>query len=522
MAEITLGDLLAWEPRFRPASGFGGSEEGGRLSEDGGAGANRELTWAVAARASAPMLPPLRGGELVLLPHRILAESGVTIGPLLRELAAHAAAGVVLEAEAVPPGLRAIGAPLPIVVLPVGPMTSDLESDVNRLLTERRGELYRAGTDLGRLLAGVTSVGGDLGQVLAVSAEALRFAVVVVDANGHPLAAVDREVDPGRSPVDRPGTVRRLSTHAVTLGGGETLLLGPVPPEQKALARLAGERIAAAVEAALARSTESRPRGPARAAALTAFLNASTDATGDIGARALALGLKGGGTFRVALGSPALGGSALQRLVTPFGVVHEAAPLGEWLATIVESGAADAGPHPDDATGRSAGGRADRRDLVSATPSSEGRAWLAISAPVVGPRALPAAARQARYVAGLLATGVLRGPVARFDNLRDVGPFRLLYGAWGSAELAAFAAEALGELPLRDRRGALRETLLAYLETGGSHVEAAARLSIHRNTLAYRLRQIGALTGFDPADPGNRALLHLALLAASLPPVPKE
>jgi hypothetical protein len=33
------------------------------------------------------MLPQLRGSELVLMPHRIVAESGVPLGMLLAELA---------------------------------------------------------------------------------------------------------------------------------------------------------------------------------------------------------------------------------------------------------------------------------------------------------------------------------------------------------------------------------------------------------------------------------------------------
>lgn len=517
MAEITLGDFLAWEPRFRPASGFGGSNEGNTAADPERGGANRELTWAVAARATAPMLPPLRGGELVLLPHRVLAESGVTIGPLLRELASHAAAGVVLEAEAVPPGLRAIGAPLPIVVLPVGPMGSDLESDINRLLTERRGELYRAGTDLGRLLATMTSVGADLGQVLAATAEAIGMSVAVLDARGNPLASVAADGGEVKSADTRFGVARRLFTHRVALASGEVMLLGPVPPERRALTRLAGERVAAAVQSALTRSAESRPRGPARAAALTAFLTARSDTPGDAGARALALGLKGGATFRVAIGSSSRGTSGLRRLVAGPAEIHDAAPLDEWSLAVVEVGNADARLVPEAVADRSDAGRGED---PSAAPGDA--TWLAISAPVVGPRALPAATRQARFVAGLLSTGALAGPVVRFDVLREIGPFRLLYEAWGSAEVVAFAEEALGELPRRDRRGALKETLLAYLESGGSHAEAAARLGIHRNTLAYRLRQIGALTGFEPSEPATRPLLHLALLAASLPPLPGE
>jgi DNA-binding PucR family transcriptional regulator len=91
---------------------------------------------------------------------------------------------------------------------------------------------------------------------------------------------------------------------------------------------------------------------------------------------------------------------------------------------------------------------------------------------------------------------------------------------WGTPELATYVADALGALPGHDRRGTLRQTLLSYLETGGSHVAAAACLGIHRNTLAYRLKQIALLTGHDPNDPCKRLLLHLALLAASLPPAP--
>ena len=519
MAEVTLGDLLAWEPRLRPASGFGPPSESGRGGRDAGHGANRELTWAVAARASPPMLPPMRGGELVLLPHRVLAESGVAIGPLLRELAAHGAAGVLLEAEAVPPGLRAIGAPLPIVVLPVGPVTADLESDLNRLLTQHRGELYRAGTELGRLLAGLTSVGADVGRVLAATADALGIPAEIVDANGQRLAAVGTESDGGRGHAVGPGTSGGGVHHEVLLSGGGRLLLGPVAAEARALARLAGERAAAAAEAALARAVETRPRGPARAAALAAFLAPLDGAVVDLGARAVTLGLASDASFRVAVASPELGPSGLQRLLAPSGMVHDATVLDGWPAAIVDVRDEQAAVLVDASPGRLLAFA--RRVEKAANPIAERPVWMAVSAPVVGPRPLPVAARQARYLGALLATGMLGGPVARFDHLRDVGAFRLLYDSWGSSDLAAFAADALGELPQRDRRGTLRQTLLAYLETGGSHVEAASRLRIHRNTLAYRLRQICALTGYDPADAGTRTLLHLALLAAALPPVPR-
>jgi len=111
-------------------------------------------------------------------------------------------------------------------------------------------------------------------------------------------------------------------------------------------------------------------------------------------------------------------------------------------------------------------------------------------------------------------------PVARFDAVDDLGPYRLLYRLWGTSELAQFSSDALGDLVIHDRRGSLRETLLTFLECGGSHVEAARQLNIHRNTLAYRLKQIADYTRRDPADPGARLTLHLALLGLMLPPAP--
>jgi DNA-binding PucR family transcriptional regulator len=53
-------------------------------------------------------------------------------------------------------------------------------------------------------------------------------------------------------------------------------------------------------------------------------------------------------------------------------------------------------------------------------------------------------------------------------------------------------------------------TLRALLD-GTSAAAAASALGIHRNTLAYRLRRIENLTGWDLADPELRLALSLAL-----------
>ena len=511
MAEITLGDLLGWERRLRAATMVPGHDP---LPIDPGSGVNsatadRELTWAVTVRATTPMLPPLRGGELVLLPKRALTESGMTLAPLLRELAAHNAAAVVMEAEAVTPGLRAAGAPLPILVLPVGPLGTELEGELNRLLTERRGELYRAGTEVGRLLAGLTTAGADPRKTLGAAAEALALPIAVVDGQGVEIVAA---APPGqRMPAGGNG-----ERHPIRLAGGETLWIGPTPAPRRALARLAGERVAVAVEAALARAAQTRPRGAARAAALEAFLSRGMASRDDAGTPVTLLGLKPAARYRVALlgGRPAE--TVVQQMLTPFGAVHPAGTIDGAVAAVVEPCAEPRQafkPPPS----RGAGARSS--SPLGQTPPG---VWVALSPPVDGPAALPVVTRQARYAAALLKAGLLPGPVVRFESVADLGAYRLLYREWGSEEGRQFADAALGELRRRDRRGALRTTLLTYLETGGSHVESAARLGIHRNTLGYRLKQIALLTDTDPVDPGNRLALHLALLIETLPPAPEE
>jgi purine catabolism regulator len=141
---------------------------------------------------------------------------------------------------------------------------------------------------------------------------------------------------------------------------------------------------------------------------------------------------------------------------------------------------------------------------------------LALSAPAHGVARLPAAAQEALFVASLQAQAAFPHRAASFESIEDVGAFRLLYQLRDSHELREFVAEVLGTLEHRDQRGTLRATLRAFLESGGSQVDASTRLGIHRNTLAYRLRRIGELVGRDVADPGVWLTLHLALRASEM------
>ena len=524
MADLTLHDLLAWEPRLqllrRPLSGAAGS----------GDPRDRDITWAVSARATPPMLSAMRGGELVLIPDRIVADAGVGLPVLLRELAGHRAGAVVLEQ---PPESAS---PLPVLVTPVASV--ELEGEINRLLTERRGELYRSGTDLGRALAGASGGGADLATILATAGGFVQAPSAVLDGRGVVVEQTPGfRIPPGNSPTALVRTEQIGWIGAAPAGGtatswlvaplsvGGVLCVGPVRDDQRALARLAVERVGLAIDERLQRVAESRPRGRARSSALAALL---TDTPDQAARSAAALGLPATGLYRVALSSPELTGQGLASLLAPLGTIHDA---GEQAPP---DGSADGQPlcqtlielTPDPGAGRSG------RLTARAPRVRPAVGWVALSSPGSGTRSLPAVAREARFVAALQRAGHLRSPVAHFEVLAETGAYRLLYGLWdalrpstggnssagGSSALDGFARDALGQLPANDRRGTLRKTLLAYLNAGGSQVETATELAIHRNTLTYRLKQIAAYTGSDPADPTTRLPLHLALLIETLPP----
>jgi PucR family transcriptional regulator, purine catabolism regulatory protein len=54
-------------------------------------------------------------------------------------------------------------------------------------------------------------------------------------------------------------------------------------------------------------------------------------------------------------------------------------------------------------------------------------------------------------------------------------------------------------------------TLEAFFESHGNHTQTAEKLSVHRNTLFYRMNRIAEITGLDLNQPDVRLAVHLAL-----------
>jgi carbohydrate diacid regulator len=76
-----------------------------------------------------------------------------------------------------------------------------------------------------------------------------------------------------------------------------------------------------------------------------------------------------------------------------------------------------------------------------------------------------------------------------------------------------FVDSQLGALRAEESWPALRDTVLAWCESGFNLVRAAAMLHIHRNTLLHRLDKIGKVAGSSPRDPARGVSMYLACVA---------
>ena len=118
--------------------------------------------------------------------------------------------------------------------------------------------------------------------------------------------------------------------------------------------------------------------------------------------------------------------------------------------------------------------------------------------------------RSAREASRALEIGSLVQPktlVHRYADLAILDLVRI-----GSPDAEAFVRSVLGPLAESSANKSSLETLRQLVRNGFRVKLAAAALSIHPNTLAYRLKQIHERHGIDLEDPQTRLKLHLALL----------
>jgi sugar diacid utilization regulator len=143
-------------------------------------------------------------------------------------------------------------------------------------------------------------------------------------------------------------------------------------------------------------------------------------------------------------------------------------------------------------------------------PRSDGQ--VAIGEPAADIEQIPRAFAQARRA---LAARRLSRDAYGAAAYADLGVIRVLALEENAAEIERLISDWLGTL-IRydaDRGTDLVATLAAYLDLGGTYGETAKALSIHRNTLRYRLARITEVSGHVLTDPETQLNLHLATRA---------
>ncbi|HUP54926.1 MAG TPA: helix-turn-helix domain-containing protein, partial [Methylomirabilota bacterium] len=366
-----------------------------------------------------------------------------------------------------------------------------LERSVIGFLVNRRAELDRRAADLESQLARFALLGRGLDMQAATIGSFLGRAVVIEGPRGDPIAVhAPADVPSAAAAVARylakpPGAPALRVAIPAPAGqrgaGGRLVLLGDEPPNE--LERIAAERIVAllalelAGDAAVRQARDETRRGeplPADGPPWVVML-ARQAASGpdDIAARDATRG-------------------ELRLLMSPRRLALRGSSESLELRLVA------AAPTDDPA------GLATAERLAAFLHRT-----IAVSRPFTEPSARPAAEAAAR--ATLEAADLLPEPpsVARATRL----PAYLLLGSVRNLpDGVRQARELLGPI-LVGRPEVQRErldTLRAVLGSPSLN-EAATRLAVHRNTVAYRIARLEELAGWDLADPDLRFALELAV-----------
>jgi PucR C-terminal helix-turn-helix domain len=462
--------------------------------------AEREVSWVRVLKQRVPAFDALEVGDLAIIPGPALAV--VAPGPAqIHELAvalsrARVPAVLLVEGESGKDALDALGeaattAGLTALELDhVDPIA--LERSVIGFLVNRRAELDRRAADLETQLARFALLGRGLDVQAATIGSYLGRAVVIEGRRGDPIAV--------HAPADLPAAAAAVARYLArpsgvgalrvdipaaageTGPGGRLILLGDEPPNE--LERIVAERVAALLALELARdeavrqAREETRRGdplPADGPPWVVIVAAqgASDGPDDTAAREETR-------------------AELRLLMSTRRLVLRGSSESLELRLVAAAPADD----PDGL------GTAER--LATFLDRT-----VAISRPFSEPGARPAAEAAAR--ATLEASELLPDPprVVRASRL----PAYLLLGNVRNLPDGVRQARELLAPILVGRPESQRERIdtLAAVLSSPSLAEAAARLGVHRNTIAYRVQRLELRGDWDLADPELRIALLLAV-----------
>jgi hypothetical protein len=459
----------------------------------------REVGWVRVLKPRVPAFDALEAGDLVLIPGpalALVAPGAAQIDELAAALArARIPAVLLVEGETGSAALAALGiatATVGLTALMLGRVDPvGLERSVIGFLVNRRAEIDRRAAELEAQLARFALLGQGLDVLAASIGSFLGRAVVIEGRRGDPITI--------HAPADLPAAGAAVARYLARPSGGAALrvaipaapgkpgaggrlvLLGDEPPSE--LDRIAADRIAAllalelARDAAVRQAREETRRGaplPADGPPWVVILASQGTATGpdDIVAREETRG-------------------ELRLLMSPRRLILRGSSESLELRLVA------AAPADDPA------GLAIAERLAGFLDRT-----VAVSRPFTEPGARPAAEAAARTT--LEASDLLPEPprvvrAARLPGYLLLGNLRNLPD--GSRQ----ARELLGPILVgrAEVQRARLDTLRAVVGSA-SLGEAATRLGVHRNTVAYRIGRLEKLADWDLSDPDLRFTLELA------------
>lgn len=469
--------------------------------------AAREVSWVRVLKPTQPPFEALEPTDLPIVPGLALttvAPTPESLAALAADLATAPVPAVLVARDGVGGGpagapadlaierLAATLADAGVTVLDVGAGDArTLERSIIGFLVSRRAELDRRAADLEAQLARYALLGRGLDVQAAAIAAFLGRAVVIEGRKGDALAV--------HAPADVPAAAAAVARYLAgdtgraalrvdiaapsgqAVPGGRLVLLGDGRPTEQE--RIAAERVAGLLGVELARDAATRQ---ARAA------TGQRDPLPEDGPPWVVLVARQGEAGAVDLAAREAIRAELLMLFSQRRFALRGSPES------LEVRAVAAAP-PDDAGGLA---------LAARVADRLGRT-VAVSEPFHDPADRPAAEAAARATLeaadGLVApSGVVRA--ARLPAYQLLADLRNLPdGARRASGLLAPLLVGRAQAQA-ERLATLREVLGAP-----SLAEAATRLGVHRNTVAYRLDRIERVTGWDLADPDLRLALAVAI-----------
>ena len=519
-------------------------------------GLGREVTWATRLRAAPPAFGHISGGEIVILAADILEmiDENLTLAAAIRQLAQFGVSVIATtEASDAPAQSAADAASLPLLLLPTGTDLGLLERTAARTIAERRREIQQHGQEEGRKFMELAIGGESLDALADEVGQSSTRAISIEGHDGRPLAFqpdISGHLDEREAQAILQASQEAVHGWLRTVGSsssaeppvhgwvgqdGWTRLVAPVtgrngllgnvsllipPNAERPEDTILTSRAAAAAAVTLAQEqATAHVRREVELNVLDEMLDGALRSEVALVQQAQRLGYDLDQSFCAIIArlDPAQGGPARSRegrwSALESGVRQFAKDMDQpnMLWRVRNSAAEIVWPTTD--TGGIETLAASLRDALE-TELRLGQVTDVVSIgmgrPGHGIHGIRKSHQEARQALTLGRRLHGSGHVTDYD---DLGIYRLILAAESLPELRVFQDESLQELVEYDRihSSNLVQTLEAFFAANCSPKEAASILSVHRNTVLYRLDRIGSITGQDLDDPEVRLRLHLAL-----------